>query len=210
MFGFPFPRKMRIDSGDKSLSFVLPQHPLSSPWNCWSWSQLFSAPSAVQSCAAPHQCLLQLQHVPKFVSLHLFVKGSNSGQFNACTYKGQFYKFNKKGLTHTLVLSWVFNLYMFGTSFSTGTFFRPLKMPKPYNNEKEKKQQNSQKQQTQDKLAERINRAIHFRSEIYCREVLSLTKCKGHLIYLDMVLFCHLTLKNSVPAGERERELHGL
>lgn len=73
-------------------------------------------------------------------------------------------------------------------------------------NEKEKKQQNSQKQQTQDKLAERINWVIHFRSEIYCREVLSLTKCKGHLIYLDMVLFCHLTLKNSVPAGERERE----
>lgn len=51
-------------------------------------------------------------------------------------------------------------------------------------NEKEKKQQNNQKQQNQDKLEERINWAIHFTSDIYRIEVVSLTKCKGHLIYL--------------------------
>lgn len=93
MFGFPFPCKTRTDSGDKPLSFVLPQHPLSSPWNCRSWSQLFSAPSAVRSCAAPVSSAATA--CPKFVSLHLFVKAANSGQFNACTYKGHFYKFSK-------------------------------------------------------------------------------------------------------------------
>lgn len=45
-------------------------------------------------------------------------------------------------------------------------------------NEKEKKQQNSRKQQTRDNLAEEINWAIHFTSDIYCIEVLSLTNCK--------------------------------
>lgn len=42
-------------------------------------------------------------------------------------------------------------------------------------NEKEKNRQNNQKQQNQDKLEERINWAIHFTSDIYRIEVVSLT-----------------------------------